>query len=125
MMLFPIDNSLWKKISLTIIFLIQIFSYLFTIVRNPGIPESKRYYLYPSGSNGIKRFRICRICKMYMNLDKKTYHCHICCICVEGLDHHCDFLNKCIGEKNLRSFYFFIIATNIYLCFSIYLAFNL
>lgn len=84
MMIFPIGYSEVKKISLTIIFIIQISSYLYTILRNPGIPSGNRYYLNPTGSEGIRRYKICRICNMFMNLDKKTYHCHNCCICVEG-----------------------------------------
>ena len=74
-----------KKVILTVSFITQSFSYLFTILRNPGMPERKRFSLNPGATDGIRRFKTCRICKVIMNLDKKTYHCHFCCICVEGI----------------------------------------
>ena len=74
-----------KKILLSASFIIQSSSYLYTILRNPGIPPMKRFHTNPYAMEGIKRFRYCRLCKVMMNLDKKTHHCHLCCICVEGI----------------------------------------
>ena len=35
-------------------------------------------------------------------------HCYDCNCCVMGLDHHCPWTGKCIGERNLRFFYGFL-----------------
>jgi len=120
-----------KIITLSALFAIHSFSYLYTILRNPGIPSRKSFHRNPIAKNGIKRYSYCKFCKIIKNLDIKTYHCHLCSICVEGIfniflillghDHHCNFLNKCIGMNNLKSFYIFIMSTNVYFGYAIYL----
>jgi DHHC palmitoyltransferase len=41
---------------------------------------------------------------------KGGVHCNICDVCVEGLDHHCGFIGKCVGKKNLMSFYALLVS---------------
>ncbi|EEA05886.1 DHHC zinc finger domain-containing protein [Cryptosporidium muris RN66] len=56
----------------------------------------------PSISNDIYR---CDICGIYNNNCK---HCRLCNKCIPRYDHHCKWLNTCIGEKNYGSFFFLI-----------------
>lgn len=37
-------------------------------------------------------------------------HCDDCNVCIEGLDHHCGFFNKCIGGKQKYAFYLFLLC---------------
>lgn len=39
-----------------------------------------------------------------------THYCRVCEAEVQGFDHHCDFLNLCIGNGNYRSFCCFIVG---------------
>ena len=34
---------------------------------------------------------------------------HRCGMCIEEYDHHCDWVGKCIGKKNMSDFYFIMI----------------
>ena len=47
----------------------------------------------------------------------KARHCMYCGCCINGLDHHCPWSGRCIGEDNLRAFHFFVG----FVCFEIYL----
>ena len=50
---------------------------------------------------------------------KKTKHCHICQKCVKGFDHHCNWIDNCVGENNKKRFVIFVIITFINLIFNI------
>ena len=44
----------------------------------------------------------CSICAT--NVFSNTKHSKSCNRCVNGFDHHCKWLNNCIGKKNYNSF---------------------
>ena len=48
-----------------------------------------------------------------------TKHCLICDICVENFDHHCSWLNNCIGKRNLYIFWIFLVIVTINLMFNL------
>lgn len=46
--------------------------------------------------------KICQVCKTHVQEDTK--HCWNCEKCVLHFDHHCKWLNNCIGRKNYKYF---------------------
>ena len=48
-----------------------------------------------------------------------TKHCNKCGICVDGFDHHCVWLNICIGRKNYRLFLLSVVAACLTLVYSL------
>ncbi|EKX39730.1 hypothetical protein GUITHDRAFT_48650, partial [Guillardia theta CCMP2712] len=36
------------------------------------------------------------------------HHCRRCGYCVEGMDHHCFYINNCVGDRNHRYFILFL-----------------
>mmetsp|Transcript_49660 Transcript_49660/g.87786 ORF Transcript_49660/g.87786 Transcript_49660/m.87786 type:complete len:262 (-) Transcript_49660:59-844(-) len=46
----------------------------------------------------------CHHCYCYVSGEARTKHCHSCSKCVDGFDHHCDFLQTCVGRRNYRAF---------------------
>ncbi|XP_047988757.1 palmitoyltransferase ZDHHC11 [Leguminivora glycinivorella] len=45
----------------------------------------------------------CHLCNIYTS-SKKTKHCSICNKCVDHFDHHCKWLNNCVGQRNYAAF---------------------
>ena len=89
------------------IFFVTFFQITFThcFVINPGFPKNDI-----GRQTGIPKenYKFCPECKFYYDVDKKVNHCFDCGICIEGYDHHCPWVSKCIGKKNLYSFYCFM-----------------
>jgi hypothetical protein len=42
--------------------------------------------------------------------DTYTKHCHICLKCISDYDHHCIWINNCVGRINLNVFIIFLAA---------------
>lgn len=51
----------------------------------------------------------CALCQA--NVSRCSKHCRACDRCVVGFDHHCKWLNNCIGSKNYRQFFFLVAFT--------------
>ncbi|KAM9476692.1 palmitoyltransferase ZDHHC13 isoform 2-T2 [Clarias gariepinus] len=52
--------------------------------------------------------RFCIYCELFQVASCK--HCRLCDICVMDYDHHCLFLNRCVGQSNHRVFLLFVLA---------------
>ena len=95
------------KILIIIFYIIFFISYVYTAIINPGYPK---HNLESRTGEPKNKFRFCSICKMYVNKEKLTFHCDECHICIEGRDHHCAWCGKCIGKRNLISFYIWLFS---------------
>ncbi|KAI5073470.1 hypothetical protein GOP47_0011483 [Adiantum capillus-veneris] len=51
----------------------------------------------------------CTLCKV--EILKNSRHCRSCDKCVDGFDHHCQWLNNCVGERNYRAFFGLMVCT--------------
>lgn len=45
----------------------------------------------------------CHLCNIFTS-SKKTKHCSLCNKCVDRFDHHCKWLNSCVGRRNYGAF---------------------
>jgi palmitoyltransferase len=57
-------------------------------------------------NNTTIAWRICKYCKEVKPL--RTHHCGLCGTCQMKMDHHCPWINNCVGQNNHRYFLLFL-----------------
>lgn len=53
------------------------------------------------------KFTVCDKCN-YLVRPERSHHCRSCKKCVLKMDHHCEWIGTCVGEKNLKFFFLFL-----------------
>ncbi|GAB4833831.1 Probable protein S-acyltransferase 16 [Ancistrocladus abbreviatus] len=91
-----------------------VFNYLVAIITDPGrVPVS----FVPDVEDAdnpiqeIKRkggdLRYCQKCSHYK--PPRAHHCRVCRRCVLRMDHHCIWINNCVGHANYKVFFVFVL----------------
>lgn len=62
---------------------------------------------------------ICTRCEMYR--PPRAHHCRICRRCIRRMDHHCPWINNCVGEWNQKYFIQFLFYVAILSAYSLFL----
>ena len=64
---------------------------------------------------------LCPKCKIQRTKDSD--HCYICGRCVNRFDHHCNWINNCVGKGNYWFYYTYILSLEIYFVFLVTVSF--
>jgi palmitoyltransferase len=74
---------------------------------DPGsIPKTKE----APGSMEPERVKFCNKCDLNWK-PERAHHCKECGMCIYKMDHHCPWVNNCVGAKNLKYFLQFVLYT--------------
>ena len=113
-----------------ILFLVDFLLFIILIKLDPGYKKSglinnrNNTLSYPLMDLIEQNIDIRKYCpKCFVPVVNTIKHCIICKKCVEGFSHHCFWINKCIGKKNILIYFFFILITLIFALDSIYICF--
>ena len=120
---FFVLNKLYIPIYYNIFWLLIITLFILFYITNksdPGFLEPKDnltwLQMVEKGKNINEYCPYCRIKKT-----SKVKHCHMCKKCIKGFDHHCNWIDNCVGENNKFVFLFFVMVTLLNLIFNLFL----
>ena len=102
---------------LLILFTLCLLFYICVACKSPGyskqIPLSEFYvHLDKAIKEGRNIDYFCFYCRCLWS--SSAVHCKTCEKCVEGFDHHCPFINNCVGQNNRKYFIIFIFFAFLY-----------
>jgi len=100
--------------------MITLFTFIKASTSDPGYITKNSFKVYDhyeyDGFLYVKRD--CPTCKI--RKIPRSKHCSVCNACISKFDHHCPWINGCVGEANYRWFLTFLCSTAILLLYSSY-----
>ncbi|XP_012683544.1 palmitoyltransferase ZDHHC7-like [Clupea harengus] len=110
-MLLP-AKSVWYAVVNGVLFnglaVLALTSHLRTMLTDPGaVPKGNATKEYMD-SLQLKPGEVIYKCPKCCSIKpERAHHCSICKRCIRKMDHHCPWVNNCVGEKNQRFFVLF------------------
>ena len=121
---FPLYESMIHVYIVVGTFVLATLCYFISICRNPGYINPNKetsflvsfyqiefkfnlsYFIFQELLQLIDPIQLCPTCLIVKT--PRSKHCNVCNRCVERMDHHCPWLNNCVGVVNHIYFMFFI-----------------
>ncbi|XP_034943900.1 palmitoyltransferase ZDHHC7 [Chelonus insularis] len=129
--LHTMQDSLWGPfhvIFFNTILLLLMMSHLKAICSDPGVvplPQTRMDFsdIHTGGSGASDDceerddWSVCTRCETYR--PPRAHHCRICERCIRRMDHHCPWINNCVGERNQKYFIQFLVYVGILAIYAI------
>lgn len=111
--------------------LVAMYSHYKTMTTDPGaVPNNAKplvddyieidHEVNKQTNTGLDKYKkMCRRCQAFKPL--RAHHCSTCGRCVVKMDHHCPWVNNCVGIGNQKLFIVFLFWVNFVCCYSLIL----
>ncbi|XP_054623704.1 palmitoyltransferase ZDHHC4 [Dunckerocampus dactyliophorus] len=107
-----LDTSLTSLSVPYILLAIKTFFFYLCIKKDPGTVTKKnvssQLHIYPYDKRLFHPGISCPTCQLIKPARSK--HCRVCNRCVQRFDHHCIWVNNCIGAHNTRYFLLYLLS---------------
>lgn len=81
------------------------------VLPGPSYDSNDFEYTVEKDPSRVTRVKYCATCRIWR--PPRASHCSSCDNCVDYFDHHCLWLNNCIGRRNYKYFLLFIVFASI------------
>ena len=97
-----VGNSAMLQTLVPVFLCLSLVFLFLTACTDPGIVRTSVVQPDEEAADGLVYCEVCSIYKV-----PTTVHCQDCNCCIEEMDHHCPWMSKCIGKKNMKWFILF------------------
>lgn len=119
----PILNSYYHTFIYCFLLLSLVISFSFISMSDCGIMVDNRFMSWLDLVElKVNINAMCPYCKVKKDL--KSKHCHTCNHCIQNFDHHCSWINNCVGSKNSNYFIGFLINVIINIFYGYYIGYK-
>lgn len=119
--------STFRRINATILVTLPYVFLYYAASRDPGyiLPANhpEEMALYPYDFTVFHPGNNCRTCNLLKPARSK--HCNICKHCISKFDHHCIFINNCVGYANQHFFLLLLLTTGLLTAYASYIGTSL
>jgi len=100
-----------------VLFGITMVFWVIASMSNPGILKRDPELNFIKLLDTLEASSLCPECEVIRT--PRCRHCNLCQVCIDRFDHHCPWINNCIGKGNWAKFYVFVCCQALYL-FSVF-----
>ncbi|CAB4070276.1 ZDHHC3_7_25 [Lepeophtheirus salmonis] len=120
------NHTLWGSVHVVLFNVIVFLLFMAhgrAVFSDPGIVPPPKHKVdfsdihSDSGASMREDWTVCTRCEMYR--PPRAYHCRICRHCIRRMDHHCPWINNCVGEWNQKFFLQFLFYVGVLSSYSI------
>lgn len=97
----------------TILFSLSIFICLVCWLKDPGFVKRDDSLEFLDLLEQFDPTCLCPEC--FLIKPPRSRHCNLCNKCVDRFDHHCPWINNCVGKGNYKYFILFLLVQMIFL----------
>lgn len=110
----------WVKLTTHCILGVSMVTFFLCWLKDPGYVKKDSSIDFIGLLDTFDPNSLCPECEVIRT--SRSRHCNICNKCVNRFDHHCPWINNCVGAGNHGWFYLYILSTLLYVGFLMYLS---
>jgi palmitoyltransferase len=107
------DGVFTSKNICTVMFFISMLLCMICWLKDPGYIKNDPQFEFLDLLEEFEANCLCPECSIIRT--PRSRHCNLCDRCVDRFDHHCPWINNCVGKSNYRYFYTFVLFEFMYI----------